>query len=387
MTDLGAIANRARLVGIVALLLSIVGAWIAPAQFFRSYLLGWVLWVSVAVGCLPLIMLQHLTGGAWGLILRRLLEAGAATLPLVAVLFLPLLLGLDDLYLWARPEAVERDLILQHKAPYLNVPFFVARTALYFGIWIAIATCLGRWSLEQDRTGDVALARRMQLFSGPAIGVVGLTGTFASVDWLMSLDPHWFSTIFGMWFVAGQALAAFAFAILVLVRLCGDPPFAETLRPSIVHDLGKLLLAFVMVWAYLSFSQFLIIYSGNLPEEIPYYLDRSRGGWQWISGALIVFHFLLPFVMLLSRDLKRDARLLAGVAALVFLMRYVDLLLVIAPSARHEGFLIHWLDLALPIGLGGIWIAAYLGRLRTNPLMPLHDPYAEETFEHAAAEH
>jgi hypothetical protein len=376
--------SRCVIFGAVALGLCGLGGLADPRQFFASYLLGWVFWASVALGCLPIVMLQHLTGGAWGLVLRRILEAAVGTLPGVAVSFLPVVLGSEQLYLWARPEAVAADPILQEKAPYLNVSFFALRSVAYFAIWIGVGTALLRWSAQQDETGDVVLARRMQVFSGPGLLACGLATTFASVDWLMSLEPHWYSTIFGMWFFASQGLAAFAFAVALLVGLSDRPPLASVLRPGIFHDLGKLLLAFVMVWAYLSFSQFLIIFSGNLPEEIPYYLDRSRGGWQWVAAAIVVFHFALPFVLLLSRDLKRDARRLALVALLVFAMRFVDLLWLVVPVFHSEGLGLHWMDLLLPLGLGGLWLAAFFARLEKRPLLPLHDPYAEETLAHAA---
>jgi hypothetical protein len=274
--------------------------------------------------------------------------------------------------------------MLQDKSIYLNVPFFLVRAAVYFAAWLGLSWCLNRWSLDQDRTADVRFARRLQLFSGPGIAVYGLTVTFASVDWVMSLDPHWFSHIFGALWVVGQALAAFAFVIAALVLLSGRKPLADVMRPAIYHDLGKLLLAFVMVWAYFSFSQYLIIWSGNLPEEITWYVDRSHGGWLWMSAALPALHFALPFVLLLSRDLKRDARRLAAVAIGVFAMRFVDVYWVMAPTFEHERFAPHWLDAVALVGIGGLWIAAFLWQLGSRPLLPLNDPWMEESFEAVA---
>jgi hypothetical protein len=298
----------------------------------------------------------------------------------MAILFVPIAFGLGDLYLWAQPAVVARDELLQHKAAYLNVPFFLGRTVLYFVAWIGLTYALNRWSLEQDRTADVGLSRRMQLFSGPGIGVYGLTVTFASFDWLMSLDPHWYSTLFGAWFVAGQGLSALAFAIAALYWLSDRQPLAEVVTTGIFHDLGKLLLAFVMVWAYLSFSQFLIIFSANLPEEITYYLDRSRGGWQWVAAALVLLHFVVPFVLLLSRQMKRNPGLLAIVAAGVFLMRFVDMTWLVVPNFTHAEMRIHWMDLLAPVGLGGIWLGLCLRQVKTRPLLPLHDPYMDEAL-------
>ena len=375
--------TRFLVAGLGALGLGVLGAFASPDQFFRSYLLGWVFWASIAVGCVPLVMLGHLTGGAWGLVIRRMLEAGIATLPFVAVGFLPILAGMESIYVWARPEAVAKDAILQFKEPYLNVPFFIARTLLYFGILAGFGFALRRWSAEQDRTANIALSRKMQVLSGPGLLISGIAVTFASVDWLMSLEPHWFSTIFGMWYLACVGLTAFAFVIILLVRFQDQAPFSEVVRPGIFHDLGKLLLAFVMVWAYLSFSQFLIIFAGNLPEEIPYYLDRSQGGWEWVALLVVLLHFVLPFVLLLSRDLKRDAGRLLLVAALVLGMRFVDFLWLIVPTFSHAHLSVHWMDLVLPVGLGGVWLALFFGRLQMRPLIPLHDPYAEEYYANA----
>jgi len=254
-----------------------IGGFLDLEQLLRSYLVSFVFWTGIALGCLALVMLQHLTGGAWGIAIRRILEAGASVLPWMALLFLPIALGLPKLYLWAQPAAVAADPILRHKVPYLNVPFFLARTAVYFGIWSGWALLLRRLSLEQDRTGDARLSRKLQLLSGPGIVLYVLTMTFASVDWIMSLEPHWFSTIYGALLVAGQGLGAFAAAITGLLLLARVAPMREAATRKVLHDLGKLLLAFVMVWAYFSFSQFLIIWAGNLPEETPWYVRRIHG--------------------------------------------------------------------------------------------------------------
>jgi len=381
--DFDRLQRLAVIVGAVGLGVCLVGGLFSPAQFFRSYLLAYVFWVGIALGCLAIVMIQHLSGGAWGLVLRRLLESGARTLPWMAALFLPLAFGLPALYGWARPDQVAADEILRHKQPYLNVPFFLARAAVYFLAWIAFAHVLSKWSLEQDRQpGPVTHAevRRFQLVSGPGLMVYGLTVTFASVDWVMSLDPHWFSTIFGILFMGGQVLSAFSFMIAVLFLLSETAPFKGVLRPSHFHDLGKLLLAFVMLWAYFSFSQYLITWSGNLPEEIPWYLERLGGGWQWVALALVVGHFALPFLLLLSRNVKRRAARLAQVAAIVVLMRFVDLYWLIAPEFHGPAFGIHLLDVAAPLGLGGLWVALFVRQLKSGSLLPFNDPYLVEAM-------
>jgi len=375
--------QRALLVGIGGLALCLVGAVLSPAQFFRSYLLAYLFWIGITLGCLALVMLHHLVGGAWGFVIRRVLESGTRTLPLMAVLFIPLLFGLSDLYSWARPEVVASDEILRHKSSYLNVPFFVFRTAVYFAVWIGVAHVLNKWSLAQDQTADPSLARRFELLSGPGLVLYGGTVTFASIDWVMSLDPHWFSTIYGVMFMVGQVLATLAFVIVAMMLLAGYKPLSAVLTPGHFHDLGNLLLAFVMLWAYVAFSQYLIIWSGNLPEEIPWYLQRMSGGWQWIGLALMLFHFALPFLVLLSRRTKRSLQMLAAVAGAMLLMRLIDVFWLIAPGFHHAGMFLHWLDVLAPLSIGGIWLAVFTWQLKRRPLLPLHDPYQEEAAAHA----
>ena len=273
-----------------------------------------MLWLGITLGCLAIVMIHHLSGGAWGLVIRRLLEAGTRTLPIMALAFLPIAFGVRVLYLWARPDAVASDAVLREKALYLNVPFFLVRAVLYFTIWGTVAYWLNRWSLEQDHSPDPRLARKLQLLSAAGIVLYALTITFASIDWVMSLEPHWFSTIFGILFMGGQALSALSFAIAAAVLLALRPPFSDVLSRAHLHDLGKLLMAFVMLWAYFNFSQFLIIWSANLAEEAPWYVHRLGHGWQAIGLLLVVFHFALPFALLLSRGLKRNPMLLAALA-------------------------------------------------------------------------
>jgi hypothetical protein len=267
------------------------------------------------------------------------------------------------------------------KAPYLNVPFFLLRTLFYFSCWIALAHFLNRWSREQDETGDPALAGKMETMSGPGLVLFGATVTFASFDWVMSLEPHWFSTVFGLSFMVGQVLTAFPFAIAMTAYLSSRKPLSEAVTAVHFHDLGKLTLAFVMLWAYLSFSQFLIIWSGNLPEETPYYIKRLTGGWQYFQLALIVFHFALPFFLLLSRSLKRSGAKLVKVAVLILLMRFVDLYLQIIPAGHRAELHFSWMDLAAPIAIGGLWLSAFLRQLESRPVLPVRDPHFAEALE------
>jgi hypothetical protein len=327
-------------------------------------------------------MLQYLTGGAWGVVIRRPCEAAARTLPLVALMFVPIVIGIPNLYPWSHAKMVAADEILRHKQPYLNVPFFLIRAAVYFAGWILLSWLLNRWSMREDREGAARVHRKMAALAGPGLVFWGFSVTFMAVDWVLSLDPHWFSTIFGMLFMAGQGLSSMAFLIALMVLVSHRRPMSEILTPRHLHDLGKFLLALVMVWAYFSFSQFLIIWAGNLPDEIPWYLERLRGGWQYVGLALVMGHFALPFALLLSRDLKRNFKLLAGIAVFVLLMRAVDLYWLIAPGFRKGSFDVSWMDITAPIGLGGIWLAYFLIQLGKRPLMPLNDPHLIEALEH-----
>lgn len=378
---LDGVRQRALLVGGAGLLVGLVGAFVSFEQFLQSYLLAYLFVISVALGSFGFVMLHNMVGGAWGFVIRRFLETGVQTLPLMALLFLPIAFGLDDLYLWARPEAVAADELLQHKEPYLNAGFFLGRTALYFAVWIGLGLLVVRWSMRQDETADPALTRRMQLMSGPGLVLYGLTASFAAVDWGMTLEPHWFSTIYGMLFVAGQGLTTLAFAILVLAFARRFPPLSHVTSKTHLHDLGNLTLAFVMLWAYLAFSQYLIIWSGNLPEEIPWYLHRTAGGWQVVALLLVAFHFVLPFFLLLARRTKKSVRMLSILAVGILLMRFVDFVWLIVPAFHPEGFAIHWLDVALTVGLGGVWLAAFAWLLRGKALLPYHDPRLGEALE------
>lgn len=358
-------------IGLAALALCAAGSFLNPAQFLRSYLVAFLFWMGIALGSAAVVMLHHLVGGRWGFVIRRVLEAATGTLPAMAVLMLPLLFGVRTLYHWTHPAG---DHLLEHKAPYLNVPFFLLRAAIYFAVWIAVTRLLNRWSVQQDHTGDPTLVRRMQLLSGPGLLLYGLTVTFASIDWAMSLEAHWFSTIYGMMFMVGQGLSTLAFATSVLILLARYKPLSDVITPDHFHDLGNLMFAFVMLWAYVAFSQFLIIWSGNLAEEIPWYLARLRGGWQWIALILVVFHFFLPFVLLLMRSVKRRRQVLARVAVAVIVLRLVDMFWLITPAFHPGNLTIHWMDLLAPIGLGGLWLASFLANLKRATILPLHDP-------------
>jgi len=382
----------ALVVGLIGLLILIVAAFINTAyraQVFHSYLVGYLFWIGIAMGTLALLMLQHLTGGEWGLLIRRILEAASRTLPLMAVLFIPIIVGAHYLYPWTHHEEMSKTPALQQKARlYLNLPFFTGRAVLYFAIWILFAYLLGKWSLAQDRTADSRFTKRMRMLSGPGLAILVITVTFASVDWAMSLNPEWFSTIYGLIFVGAWTVSALAFVIAVMALLSGYEPLARATRPSHFQDLGKLMLALIMLWAYFAFSQYLIVWSGNLPEEIQWYLPRVRGGWGAIALTVVLFHFVFPFLLLLSASLKRDPRKLLWLAGLILFMRIVDMFWMIAPEFS-KSFHVSWIDVVAPIAIGGIWLAIFLWQLSKHPLIPINDPQYDALMaqSHAHAGH
>jgi hypothetical protein len=378
--ELKNLQQRLLIAAAVGAVISALGFLLNSRQFFQSYLMAYMLWLGVTLGCLALGMVHQLSGGAWGVLIRRPIGAAVRVIPLMTALFLPIALGVTRIYPWTNADLVAHDEALQHKQLYLNVPFFLTRAAIYFVAWNALSYFLNRWSLEQDRTGDPRIARRMQMLSGGGLVVYGLTITFASFDWLMSLEPHWYSTIYGVLILGGQGLSSLAFLIIVLVWLSRRPPLDVIVVPAHFHDLGNLMLAFVMLWAYFSFSQYLIIWAGNLPAEIAWYLHRMQTGWRPIAVVLMLFHFALPFVVLLSRTVKRQGRLLVRVAIAVLVVRLVDLWWLIGPEFHTNGIAVSWMDAWIPLSMGAIWCAVFIYQLRGRAILPVHDPEFDETL-------
>lgn len=378
----------------VGLGLTLVLWFLNPAAGLRGWLYAFLFWSGVALGCLSLTLIHNLTGGVWGLSIRRLLEAGTQTFPLLAGLFLPLVFGLKTLFVWADPQAVAADDLLRHKAPYLNVPFFLVRAVFYFAVWTALARVVSTWSRQLDGGPNLRIERKLRSLGGGGLVLLGLTLTFASVDWAMSLNPHWFSTIWGVMFMVGHVLSALCLMVILLARLGEEEPLRSVARPGTVHDLGKMMLAFTMLWAYLHLSQFLIIWSGNIAEETPFYLARLHGGWKVLAFILLLAHFVVPFLLLLSRDLKRNARTLGLVAGALFLLRFLDLYWLIGPDlAGHQagghgaghGPFVHPVYLTAAVGLGGAWFYGFFAALKQAPILPIGDPEIREMLARPAA--
>jgi hypothetical protein len=397
--DLAKWQQGALIAGGVGLAVCLIGAFLDAPHYFRAWLVAFNLVLGIALGGLVIVMLQYVVGGNWGFALRRPMEAATRTLPLLTLLFLPIALGAilggsAQLFPWADPAKVEADRELQHKAPYLNVPFFLIRAAVYFAIWNLLAFLLNRWSRLQDTTKDRRLYQTCANLSAPGICLYALTVTFASVDWMMSLEPHWFSTIYGAMIGIGQVLAGFVFAVAVFLLLSTRPPLDRVAEQQNMRDMGSLMLAFIMVWAYLSFSQFLLIWSGNLPEEVPWYQSRLEPPWQWVALSLVLLHFAMPFFLLLSVDVKRNRHWLTAVALILLAMRFVDLTWLIVPAFNHgHGGESHGgvsvvgalLYPAALVGVGGVWLGVFLWQLQRWPLLPELTP--EEAVNHGAEAH
>jgi len=382
------VETRSVFVGLVGTVASVAAAFLNPQNFYSAYLINFMDLLGLSLGCLAILMLYHLVGGKWGTVIRRILEAGSMTLPLMAVLFVPILFMMPHMYLWAAHGHVAENAQLAHiEASYLNPTGFKIRFVIYFAIWILMAFFLSRWSSEQDTVeGGQKSTLRFRALSAPGIVIYAFSISFAVIDWVMSLQAHWISTIYGLIFIAGQALAGFCLVVVVESILGKRKPMSEYLTPTEVHDHGKFMLTFVMVWAYFSFSQWLIIWAGNLPEEISWFLNRMRGGWGAVGVFLALFHFAVPFGFLLSRQFKRQTGTLVWIAALLLVARWVDIWWHIepAPSFGHSTIHLSWIHFAVFAGMGGLWLAYFCRNLRARPLLTV---YAPQTLKHLEPSH
>lgn len=347
----------------------------------HGYVLAYVFWVCLSLGCFGFLLLQNTVRGRWGLPLLRTFEAGARTLPLMAVLFLPFLVYMRDIYSWARPETVAADPVLAHKAIYLNPAFFTVRAAAFFFVWILFTWLLSSWSRRQDRTGDPALEQKRVNLAAPGLVLFFLTVTFAFTDWVMSIDPHWVSTIYGVWFAAGMGLAALTFAIVLLTG-SRDPQIEKLLTPNLLRDLGNLLLVLCMFWAYISLSQFLIIWSANLPEEITFYKNRTAPGWSEMGTLILIGQFFLPFLVLLATRPKKSPRSLRAIALWLLAVRLLDVYWVVMPTMRAS-IAPTAFDVVAFVGLGVLWIAWFRWQLASAERLPRYDARLREVADHA----
>jgi hypothetical protein len=361
-------------IGILALGASAIGAFTNSKQFFFSYLFAVLFWLGLSLGCFVVTMIHQLAGGRWGFPTRRFLEAGLMVLPLMALLFIPIFFGLHYLYPWAQPS------VSPEQRAYETDWAYIIRQVFFFFVWIWLASRLRKWSLEQDLTNDAGPTRRARFLSGPGTVIYGLLVTFASIDWIVSLEKGWYSTMFGVILAGGQILSAFAFAIILLAIFQSQAPFAGAVNKVHFHHLGNLLLTFVLFWTYVSFGQLLIIYSGDIPHELQWYLHRIAGSWKTVVAVVALFHFFLPFFLLLFRMVKKNVAAMAALAALLLVVHVVDTYWLVMPTLHQHGLAVSWLDFTAPIGVGGLWIAYFLWRLKAAPLLPLNDPGMQFAF-------
>lgn len=373
----------ALVIGVVAGVATVAGAFTNTQQFFYSYLFGFLFWLGLSMGCFAVSMLHQLTGGRWGWPTRRFLEAGFMVLPLMLVLFIPIFFGLHYLYPWARPAEVAAEKVLHARHAYENGLWYIVRQIVFLLILIGMATRIRIWSVRQDATTDALPTRRARFISGPGLVIYSLLGTFASIDWIMSLESHWYSTMFGVIVLIGQILTAYCFAVIMIGAFKNEPSIHATLTKTQYHQLGNLLLAFVLFWTYISFGEFLIIYSGDLPHELEWYLHRIAGNWKAVLITVAAFHFFIPFFLLLFRAIKKHAAPLTTLAVLLFVMRIVHTYWLVMPAFHRDGMRVSWMDFTAPLAIGGLWFAFFLSRLKSAPLVPRNDPGLQFAFVYA----
>jgi hypothetical protein len=350
-------------------------------QFFFSWLTSFAFYTTIGLGALFFVILHHLVRASWSTGLRRIAENLAINLPLMAVLSIPVVIGLKKVYHWAGEHGAIADPILEAKHSYLNVSAFGVRAVVFFVLWTAIIWFFRSNSVAQDSTGAHALTFKMRRFAPLSMLTFALSSTFFAFDWLMSLDYHWFSTMFGVYIFAGSVISFFATTILVVLWLTRNNVLANTLTVGNFHDAGKLMFGFIVFWTYVSFSQYFLIWYANIPEETAWYLHRSQGGWQYLGTLVIVGHFILPFWVLMSRHIKRN-RMILGVGAFwMLLMHFVDLYYVIMPSLHHH-FHPHWLDITAFVGMGGVFFAAFIFWCRKAAVIAHKDPQLEASMRY-----
>jgi hypothetical protein len=380
--SVGHLQQRALIAGVIGVVLCVIGYVKSPESLLHSYLLAFMFILGLSLGSLGLLMLQHLTGGMWGIVIRRPLESATRALPLVFILFAPIFFGIRYLYgAWLNAPTSGEHRLSDFQQHYLTANWFHIRALIYFAVWLLLMWVFNSWSRKQDiDREDRALRRRLKMLAGPGIILYVFAMSFAAIDWVMSLSPHWASTIYGFLYVAGQLISSMSLMICVVVLLSRAPVFQGVMKPRYLHDLGKLLLAFVMLWAYFSFSQLLIIWSGNSPEEISFYRSRLYGEWGYVSVIILIFHFFVPFFLLLSRDLKRNPSLLPKVALWLIFMRFVDIYWLTRPEFTPSAIPSLW-DLAAALGLIGLWFFVFAWQLQKMPLLPLGEPKLEEVLD------
>ncbi len=381
MTDPGKLGSVALGVGLLGLALSVVGYVMDSTQFYYSYLTAFVFWASIALGALFFTMVHHMVGANWSVVIRRILESIGMALPLMFLFFIPLIFGMKTLYAWSIPENVAADHLLQHKEPFLNPTFFVIRNIGYFAIWSFLAFRLYKLSIKQDSNPSERIVESFKHHSAPGIILFAVTITLAAFDWMMSLDAHWYSTIYGAYYFAGSSMAVMAFAQIFVVHMRGKNILADTITVEHDHDIAKLAFAFIVFWAYMAFSQYMLIWYANIPEETIWYQHRWIGSWKTISLVIIFGHFVIPFVILITRIAKRSPRLMLLGGFWLLIMHYIDIYWNIMPSFFHHGAHFSWMDVTTMLGIGGVFVWFFWRTYTSKALIPVSDPRLEASIE------
>ena len=380
LTESGKIGLISGVVGIIGLILSGVGYFVDSHQFFHSYLTAFFFWLSIALGGLFFTMLHYIVNAKWSVVLRRLGENFMVLVRLMVVFAIPLVFGIKELFHWSDAELVATDHLLQSKSGYLNLPFFIIRLCVYFVVWVLLATYLNRLSLNQDQSHSPSILRRARIMSAPGLILFALTTTFAAFDWLMSLDAHWYSTIFGVYIFAGAFLAFLSLMTLVTLQLRNNGVLENVVTQEHDHDLGKLMFAFTIFWGYMAFSQYFLIWYGNIPEETVWFLHRWENSWKTVTLVLVFGHFIIPFFVLFPQGSKRNALVLKIMAIWLLLMHWVDLYWIVMPSLHSHDVHLSWIDLATMVGIGGVFIWYFWARLAKQPLVPVNDPGLQKSI-------
>jgi len=361
-------------VGIVGLLATGVGYFLEHDQFFFSYLVSFTFFSSIALASLFFVMLQHLTRSEWSAVLRRIPEAISSNIWIWGLFIIPVLLGMHSLYHWTHADAVASDPVLQGKVPYLNTPFFIVRQFIYFGLWSFLGYQMYNKSVEMDNTGDWGLQTLLRRTSGPGLFFFAITLAFASFDWLMALDPHWYSTIFGVYYFAMSFQGLFAVLILIIMYLWKQGLLTSTIQQGHIYDLGVQMFGFTVFYGYIAFSQFLLIYYANIPEETVWYLERLSGGYEYLAYFYLFGRFVIPFVLLLSKEAKSNYKLVTSISILILVSHLVELYWIVMPVLNHHGFHLNWMTITSFIGLGGIFLGLFFYRFKQNKMVPVNDP-------------
>ncbi|MBD3377187.1 hypothetical protein GF406_19310 [candidate division KSB1 bacterium] len=379
--ETGALSRISLIIGAVFLALSVIGFFVDKNQFFFSYQVAFTFWLSIGLGGLFLTLLHHVFGATWSIVLRRIMETIMSVLPWMVLFFLPMLLGLHELFHWTHSDAVAHDPLLQQKQPYLNVPFFIIRAVIYFSVWIYLARWFYKKSVDQDKEYDHKQAHRLRQVAAPAIILFALTLTFAAFDWMMSLDPHWYSTIYGVYYFAGSTLATISILIIFTRTIQAKGGMKNVLNLDHYHDMGKMLFTFVVFWAYIAFSQYFLIWYANIPEETLYYFHRWEGNWKTISLIIVFGKFVIPFLILITRSSKRNLTFLTTISLWLLLMQWLDLYWMIMPTLHPHSTHFSWLDVTTLLGIGGVFVGLFFNKVQKQEIVPVNDPKLPQSLE------